>query len=56
MVEKLYTYTGRPPFRIDAVEHVEDLTRQFVAGGYSLRELLVSMVLHPSFTSRRGER
>lgn len=56
MVEKLYTYSGRPPFRLDAIEHVEELTKQFEANNYSLRELIVSMATHPSFTSRRGER
>lgn len=55
IVEKLYTYTGRPPIRIDAIEHIEELTREFVAHDYSLRELFVSIVTHPSFTSRRGE-
>ena len=55
MVERLYTYTGRPPIRIDAVEHIEELTREFVASGYRLRELLVAIATHASFTSRRGE-
>jgi len=55
IVEKLYTYTGRPPIRIDAIEHIEQLTRAFKDGGYSLRELIVAMATHPSFTNRRGE-
>jgi hypothetical protein len=55
IVEKLYTYTGRPPIRIDAVEHIEELTREFADAGYSLRELIVAMATHRSFTSRRGE-
>jgi hypothetical protein len=55
MVEKLYTYTGRPPFRIDAIEHIEELTRAFAAGGFSLRELIVAIATHHSFTHRRGE-
>ncbi|HEU0033947.1 MAG TPA: DUF1592 domain-containing protein [Kofleriaceae bacterium] len=55
IVEKLYTYSGRPPIRIDAVEHIEDLTRAFEASNYSFKELVVAMATHPSFTSRRGE-
>ena len=55
MVEKLYTYTGRPPFRIDAVEHIEELTREFAARDFSLRELIVAVSTHTSFTQRRGE-
>jgi len=55
IVEKLYTYTGRPPIRIDAIEHIEQLTRDFKDSGYSFRELIVAMATHPSFTSRRGE-
>ncbi len=55
MVEKLYTYTGRPPIRIDAIEHIEELTREFVASGYKLRELIVAVAIHRSFTTRRGE-
>jgi hypothetical protein len=55
IVEKLYTYTGRPPFRIDAIEHVEELTREFAASGFSLRELIVAVATHRSFTHRRGE-
>jgi len=56
MVEKLYTYTGRSPFRIEASEHIEALTDRFIGErGYSLRELIVDIATHPSFTSRRGE-
>ena len=55
MVEKLYTYTGRPPIRIDAIEHIEELTRGFVDSGYRLRELIVAISIHRSFTTRRGE-
>lgn len=55
IVEKLYAYSGRPPIRIDAVEHIEELTKEFVESGYSFRELVVAMATHPSFTSRRGE-
>ncbi len=55
MVEKLYTYTGRSPNRVEAIEHIDQLTEQFVEGGYSLRELLVGLVTHHSFVSRRGE-
>ncbi|MEZ4368586.1 MAG: DUF1588 domain-containing protein [Kofleriaceae bacterium] len=55
MVEKLYTYTGRPPLRVEALEHVEALTQAFVDGGYDLRELIVAIATHPSFTHRRGE-
>ncbi|MDB4961490.1 MAG: hypothetical protein JWP01_1489 [Myxococcales bacterium] len=55
MVEKLYTYTGRSPFRIEATEHVDSLTERFIAGGYILRDLIVDMTTDPSFVSRRGE-
>ncbi|MFN0251792.1 MAG: DUF1592 domain-containing protein [Kofleriaceae bacterium] len=56
MVEKLYTYTGRSPFRIEATEHIEALTDRFIGErGYLLRELIVDIATHPSFTSRRGE-
>jgi hypothetical protein len=55
MVEKLYTYTGRSPFRIEASEHIDVLATRFIAQGYSLRELLVDMATDPSFVSRRGE-
>ena len=55
MVEKLYTYTGRSPFRIEATEHIDALTARFVDGGYSLRELFVEVAMSPFFVSRRGE-
>jgi hypothetical protein len=55
MVEKLYTYTGRSPFRIEATEHIDSLTERFIANGYLLRGLLVDMVTDPFFVSRRGE-
>jgi hypothetical protein len=55
MVEKLYTYTGRSPFRIDAIEHIDSLTERFIDRGYHLRELLIDVVSHPFFVSRRGE-
>jgi hypothetical protein len=55
IVEKLYTYTGRSPFRIEATEHIDELAAGFIEQGYSLRELLVDMVTHPFFVSRRGE-
>ena len=55
MVEKLYTYTGRSPNRVEAIEHIDQLTELFVARDYSLRELLVGLVTHHSFVSRRGE-
>lgn len=55
MVEKLYLYSGRLPNRIEAQRHIDELTIDFVAGGYQLRDLLTRFVTHPSFTSRRGE-
>nr|MBA3541701.1 DUF1592 domain-containing protein [Deltaproteobacteria bacterium] len=55
MVEKLYTYTGRSPFRIEATEHIDSLTERFVSGGYVLRELVVDLTTDASFISRRGE-
>ena len=55
MVQKLYTYTGRSPFRIEAIEHIDALTERFIADGYRLRGLLVDIVTAPFFVSRRGE-
>jgi len=55
MVQKLYTYTGRSPFRIEATEHIDELTERFVANGYLLRELVIDLVSSPFFTARRGE-
>ncbi|MBA3462290.1 MAG: DUF1592 domain-containing protein [Deltaproteobacteria bacterium] len=55
MVEKLYTYTGRSPFRIEASEHIDALTERFIDKGFHLRGLLVDLVTHPFFVSRRGE-
>lgn len=55
MVQKLYTYTGRSPFRIEAIEHIDSLTERFIANGYHLRDLLVDVVTDPFFVSRRGE-
>jgi hypothetical protein len=55
MVEKLYTYTGRSPFRIEATEHIDSLTARFMSDGYRLRQLLVDMISDPFFVSRRGE-
>lgn len=55
MVQKLYTYTGRSPFRIEAIEHIDALTERFIDGGYLLRNLLVDIVTDPFFVSRRGE-
>ena len=55
MVEKLYTYAGRSPYRIEATEAIDALTQRFMDGGYSLPDLIVDLVTSPSFTSRRGE-
>lgn len=55
MVQKLYTYTGRSPFRIEAIEHIDRLTERFIDRGYHLRDLLVDVVTDPFFVSRRGE-
>ncbi|CAN5912164.1 DUF1592 domain-containing protein [soil metagenome] len=55
MVQKLYTYTGRSPFRIEAIEHIDALTERFIDKGYHLRDLVVDMVTSPFFVSRRGE-
>ncbi len=55
MVQKLYTYTGRSPFRIEAIEHIDALTERFADRGYHLRDLLVDMITSPFFVSRRGE-
>lgn len=55
MVEKLYTYTGRSPYRIEAIEAIDALTHRFIDGGYLLPELIIDLATSPSFTSRRGE-
>jgi hypothetical protein len=55
LVEKLYTYTGRSPFRIESTEHIDDLTRRFADNGYVLEDLLVEIVTSDFFVSRRGE-
>lgn len=55
MVQKLYTYTGRSPFRIEAIEHIDALTERFIDRGYHLRDLLVDIVTSTFFVSRRGE-
>lgn len=55
MVQKLYTYTGRSPYRIEAIEHIDALTERFIDGGYQLRNLLIDIVTDPFFVSRRGE-
>jgi hypothetical protein len=55
LVEKLYTYTGRSPYRIEATEHIDSLTTRFMSEGYLLRELLVDITTDPFFVSRRGE-
>jgi hypothetical protein len=55
MVEKLYTYTGRSPFRIEASEAIDALTHRFIDNGYQLGDLILDLVTSPSFTSRRGE-
>ena len=56
MVEKLYTYSaGRPPSGPEAEAHIDELTAAFVADGYRPRELILSIVTHDSFRSRRGE-
>ncbi|MBL0221155.1 MAG: DUF1588 domain-containing protein [Myxococcales bacterium] len=55
MVQKLYTYTGRSPFRIEAIEHIDRLTERFIDRGYHLRDLLVDIITDPFFVSRRGE-
>ncbi len=55
MVEKLYTYLGRSPFRIEATEQIDALTTRWIDGGYVLRDLIIDMVTSPFFVSRRGE-
>jgi hypothetical protein len=55
LVEKLYTYTGRSPFRIESTEHIDELTKRFADNGYILRDLLVDIVTSDFFVSRRGE-
>jgi hypothetical protein len=55
LVEKLYTYTGRSPFRIESTEHIDELTQRFADNGYVLEDLLVDIVTSPFFVSRRGE-
>jgi hypothetical protein len=56
MVEKLYTYSaGRPPKGDEALAHIDELTAAFVDAGYKPRELILALVTHDSFRSRRGE-
>ncbi len=55
LVEKLYTYVGRSPFRIEATEHIDALTADFIANGYILSDLLVDIVTDDFFVARRGE-
>jgi hypothetical protein len=55
MVEKLFTYTGRSPYRIEAIEAIDELTHRFIDGGYILPDLILELVTSPSFTARRGE-
>jgi hypothetical protein len=55
IVQKLYTYTGRSPFRIEATEHIDALTQRFISRGYILRDLLIDIVTDPFFVARRGE-
>ena len=56
MVEKLYTYSaGRPPAGPEAEQHIDDLTAEWKASGYHPRALIVAVVTHDSFRSRRGE-
>ncbi|KAB2896666.1 MAG: DUF1592 domain-containing protein [Kofleriaceae bacterium] len=55
LVEKLYTYTGRSPYRIEATEHIDLVTKRFIDNGYLLEELLVDIVTSDFFVSRRGE-
>ncbi len=54
LVEKLYTYLGRSPFRIEASEHIDALTADFAANGYILGDLIVDIVTDDLFVSRRG--
>jgi Protein of unknown function (DUF1592)/Protein of unknown function (DUF1588)/Protein of unknown function (DUF1587)/Protein of unknown function (DUF1595)/Protein of unknown function (DUF1585)/Ca-dependent carbohydrate-binding module xylan-binding len=56
MVEKLYTYAlGRRPDTRDARVHIDELADELSASGHQLRELVMSVVTHPSFRYRRGE-
>lgn len=55
LVEKLYTYTGRSPYRIESTEHIDEVTRRFMDGGFLLEDLLVDIVTSDFFVSRRGE-
>jgi hypothetical protein len=55
LVEKLYTYTGRSPYRIESTEHIDELTKRFADNGYILRDLLIDIVTSDFFISRRGE-
>jgi hypothetical protein len=55
LVEKLYTYTGRSPYRIESTEHIDLLTKRFMDDGFVLKDLLVDVVTSDFFVSRRGE-
>jgi hypothetical protein len=56
MVEKLYTYTGRSPFRLEASDAIDALTKRFIAGGYRLPELIVDLVTSLPRRCRRHDR
>jgi hypothetical protein len=56
MTEKLYTYAlGRRPDTRDARVHVDELAGELTAGGHRLRELVLAIVTHDAFLTRRGE-
>jgi hypothetical protein len=55
LVEKLYTYTGRSPYRIESTEHIDLLTKRFMDDGFVLKDLLVDVGTSDVFVSRRGE-
>lgn len=56
MVEKLYIYAlGKPPVGDGADVHIDELAESFTADGYRFRELVLALVTHDSFRSRRGE-
>ena len=51
LVKRVYAYAvGTPSGSVDPVT-LEQLDKQFVAGGYRLRELLRSVVMNPTFTT-----
>jgi hypothetical protein len=56
VVERLWIYAnGRGPEAADAQAAITTLDGQFAEAGYRLHDLVIDVILHPSFRYRRGE-